>query len=146
MTESANKTLFQYTTKLFLWLLRRPIGIWLVLLFSITSVITPISIMLSNSEQMISLMGMAQFTQLLTPHLFPALTCIVAGLLALFMKKESIILFLIYFLLYFLNAFNAFKVGIISNSNIIFAIAVQVVLGIFVIAYLIHLKRNRRLK
>jgi hypothetical protein len=146
MTEFANKTLFQYITKFFLWLLRRPIGIWLVLLFSITSVTTPISIMFYESEQMISLIGMAQFTQFLTPYLFPALTCILAGLLALFMKKESIILFIIYFLLYFINAINTFKTGIISNSSIMFAVTAQVILGTFVIAYLIHLNRNGHLK
>jgi hypothetical protein len=103
--------------------------------------------MFSNSKQMISLMGMAQFSQFLTPYLFPALTCILAGLLAFFMKKESIILFIIYFLLYFLNAFNSFKAGVvISNSSTIFAVTVQVILSAFVITYLINLKRNGRLK
>lgn len=142
MTESKKNISVQYSTKFFLWLLRRPIGIWLVLLFSITSVIGPLTIIFSNSEQMISLMGVAQFTQILVPYLAPAITCVIAGLLAFLMKKESIILFVIYFLLYFLMVFKVdFK-----DSNILLAGAVQVVLGIFVITYLMHLKRNGHLK
>jgi hypothetical protein len=142
MGESAEKTSGQYLIKIFLWCLRRPIGIWLVLLFSITSVVVPISMMVTNSEQMISLMGLAQFTQILIPHLVPVLVCIIAGLLALFMKKESIVLFIIYLLIYL---FYAFKVGF-NDSNITLQATVQVVICLSVIAYLMYLKKLGRLK
>ncbi len=142
MSESAQKTLGQYLIKIFLWCLRRPIGIWLVLLFSITSVIVPISVMVANSEQMISLMGILQFTQILIPHLVPVLICITAGLLALFMKKESIVLFIIYLLIYL---FYAFKVGF-NDSNVTLQASIQVVICLSVIAYLAYLKKVGRLK
>ena len=142
MSESAEKTLGQYLIKVFLWCLRRPIGIWLVLLFSITSVIAPLSIMFTNSEQMISLMGVAQFTQILIPHLVPVLICLTAGVLALFMKKESIALFIIYLLIYL---FYAFKVGY-NDSNVTLQVTVQVLLCVSVIAYLAYLKKVGRIK
>ena len=132
----------QYFIKTFLWCLRRPIGIWLVLLFSINSVLGALTAIYTNSEQMISLMGLAQFTQILIPHLLPVLTCITAGLLALFMKKESIFMFLIYFAIYI---FYAFKIGF-NDPNLNLAGAIQSLLCVVVITYLVYLKKLGRLK
>ena len=98
--------------------------------------------MVANSEQMISLMGILQFTQILIPHLVPVLICITAGLLALFMKKESIVLFIIYLLIYL---FYAFKVGF-NDSNVTLQASIQVVICLSVIAYLAYLKKVGRLK
>ena len=91
---------------------------------------------------MISLMGLAQFTQILIPHLLPVLTCITAGLLALFMKKESIFMFLIYFAIYI---FYAFKIGF-NDPNLNLAGAIQSLLCVVVITYLVYLKKLGRLK
>ena len=93
--------------------------------------------MFTNSEQMISLMGVAQFTQILIPHLVPVLICLTSGVLALFMKKESIALFIIYLLIYL---FYAFKVGY-NDSNVTLQVTVQVFLCVSVIAYLAYLKK-----
>jgi len=142
MSKSENRTLSQSSMKILLWLLRRPVGIWLALLFSIFSIIPASIIIISNSEQMISLMGIAQFSQLLLPHLLPILICITAGLLAFFMKKEALVLYMIYLPIYL---FYVFKAGL-ENPDVKLQAIIQTFLCLAIIMYLYSLKRAGRLK
>lgn len=136
------KNLIQYSTKFFLWLLRRPMGIWLVLIFSITSAISPLMMMFANIEQTMSVIGLTQFIEISAPYLFLITACILAGLFAFFLRKESIVLFIIYFLLYFLNALKAYFI----NPFILLAGSFQIVLSAFVLIYLLQLKKSGYLK